>query len=207
MKRSHPTENIFSKIPLELTYEIQSKLPVASLIQFGRTCLYLNQTQKDYIEIKEKDLSDLCLKRIIEDLEQKDLLNLLRELLPLFKCVIKGLYLSYYLTYDTEHTSNCIVIEMPKFTHFFSALRYIHKKIDRTRYMAYINLEHKIHICPKGDPETYLVRIIYSEYENVYQLGTCSSILGVEYSQYTDLKKVYFKNVSHFLASKEMFNG
>lgn len=207
MKRSSSTEDnedIFSKVPLEITYEIQSKLKIASLIQLGRTCKFLHQTQKAYIDRKEKEISDLCTKRMREDLEKKGLFHLLIEILPLFQCVIRGLYLDYYLTHDTGHPTVCIILEMPKAREFlFDALIYIHQNIDLTRYIACINFESTVNIIAKPDFTRYEVRIIHTKHDNVSPYDTCYSKFGLEYAQYTDLKKVYFKNVCQFLHSKE----
>jgi len=208
MKRSYSTEeeNIFSIIPLEITNGIQFHLLTVSLINFGRTCKYLYRIQKPFMLLKEKQIYDIYMRRIKKDLKKKGLFDFLKHFLRQFESAIRGNYLDYYLTHDTGHSDSCILVEMPTSICFLEVMDYIEKRNDPERY--HMEQEHAesedsensnqdpnfdmITLYARGDFGGAELRFIFTDSENVRDASL----------HWSDLKKIYCRNLWQLLASK-----
>lgn len=198
MKRQLPIENpsIFSILPSEVFYKIQYLLNAVSFIYFSSTCKALYETRNDPQNFKKEEIYRNCLHRIINYLEERNLLTFTKKFLHQFNSVLCGNLVNEYLYTGTG--THPLLISIPKHISFNDALAYIKEKTKSNDVIIFDDL-NLIAIDSKSNNSmlTFIHEVenleSYSE-ERVPHLNIKMSL---------DFQNLYCDNLWKLLKSKE----
>jgi len=206
MKRSSsiPNEVLFLRLPIELINKIQSILMIVSLIRLGRTCKTLYEIQKSYLEFKAIDIHAICIQRIREYLEKRDLFDFVEKFLLKFDSIISG---SFVLGYLFENIASYpMTICVSKLILFEDVYNYIKQNINDQSSLICVDYDFSIiGIIDKVKPKKIQITIVFSEDEKIIQSFE-DKLPHLARKTATNLKKLYCLHLWELLKHKEHYD-